>query len=94
MARQKNAKRKHLIAPFSPEKADIVPEDSEFMPLAKYIESIEDDTDEETDDTGYYDGDGTPEETVTSVSGAYTVSGIYDADDKAQAHIALSLIHI
>ena len=88
MARMKNAKRKHLIAPFSPEKADIVPEDNEFMPLSKYIESIEDDTDEETDDTGYYDGDGTPEETVTSVSGAYTASGIYDADDKAQAHIA------
>ena len=56
--------------------------------MAKYIETIDDDTDEETDDTGYYDGDGTPEETVTSVSGAYSVSGLYDAEDKAQALIA------
>ncbi|HES6652979.1 TPA: phage tail protein [Streptococcus pyogenes] len=88
MARQKNAKRKHFVAPFDPAKPDTVPEDNEFLPLAKYIESIEDDTDEETDDKGYYDGDGTSEETVTSVAGAYTASGIYDAEDKAQALIA------
>lgn len=88
MVRQKNAKRKHLVAPFDPSKADIVPADNEFFPLAKYIESIEDDTDEETDDKGYYDGDGTKEETVTSVAGAYTAEGIYDAEDKAQALIA------
>ncbi|SFC83221.1 hypothetical protein SAMN05660328_11314 [Streptococcus gallolyticus] len=88
MARQKNAKRQHFIAPFDPEAPDTVPADGAFLPLAKYIATIDDDTDEETDDTGYYDGDGTSEETVTSVSGSYTASGIYDAEDKAQALIA------
>ena len=88
MARQKNAKRQHFIAPFDPETPDTVPADGAFLPLAKYIATIDDDTDEETDDTGYYDGDGTSEETVTSVSGSYTASGIYDAEDKAQALIA------
>lgn len=88
MARQKNAQRKHFVAPFDPKTPDTVPADEAFLPLAKYIETIDDDTDEETDDTGYYEGDGTPEETVTSVSGAYTASGSYDPDDPAQALIA------
>lgn len=88
MVRNKNAKRKHLVAPFDPAQSNTVPNDDAFLPLAKYIETIDDDTDEETDDTGYYDGDGTPEETVVSVSGAYTAEGIYDPEDKAQALIA------
>lgn len=88
MARQKNAKRQHFIAPLDPKTPDTVPADEVFLRLAKYIETIDDDTDEETDDTGYYDGDGTTEETVTSVSGSYSVSGTYDAEDKAQALIA------
>ncbi len=65
-----------------------MPDESAWKRLAKYIETIDDETDEETDDTGYYDGDGTPEETVISVSGAYSVSGSYDPDDAAQAMIA------
>lgn len=88
MARQKNAKRQHFIAPLDQGTPDTVPADEVFLRLAKYIETIDDDTDEETDDTGYYDGDGTTEETVTSVSGSYSVSGTYDAEDKAQALIA------
>lgn len=88
MVRNKNAKRKHFIAPWDPEHPDTVPQEGAFLPLAKYIETIDDDTDEETDDTGYYDGDGSPEETVVSVSGAYTVEGTYDPDDRAQALIA------
>lgn len=89
MARQKNALRVHEIAAFDPENPTKVPEDgAAWKRLAKYITSIEDDTDEETDDTGYYDGDGTPEETVTSVSGSYSVEGSYDPDDEAQAMIA------
>lgn len=88
MARQKNAQRKHFVAPFDPKTPDTVPADEAFLRLAKYIETIDDDTDEETDDTGYYDGDGSVEETVTSVSGAYTASGSYDPDDPAQALIA------
>ena len=52
MARQKNAQRKHFVAPFAPETPNTVPGDDAFLPLAKYIETIDDDTDEETDDTG------------------------------------------
>ena len=81
MARQKNAQRKHFVAPFDPKTPDTVPADEAFLRLAKYIETIDDDTDEETDDVGYYDGDGSPEETVTSVSGTYTASGSYDPDE-------------
>ncbi|ETC93110.1 major tail shaft protein [Enterococcus faecalis PF3] len=58
------------------------------MRLAKYISTIGDDSDEETDDTGFYDGDGTPETTVVSVSGTYTPEGMYDAEDPAQQLIA------
>lgn len=35
-------------------------ENSEWATLAKFISSVSDETDEETDDTGFYDGDGTP----------------------------------
>lgn len=88
MVRNKNAKRKHEIAPFDPENPTVVPGEEAWKRIAKYIETIDDETDEETDDTGYYDGDGTQEETVISVSGAYSVSGSYDPDDAAQAMIA------
>ncbi|HEN3143854.1 TPA: phage tail protein [Streptococcus agalactiae] len=86
MARLKNAKRIHEIAAFDPLKGDTEP--TEWLRLAKYIETIDDETDEDTDDTGYYDGDGTPEETVLSVVGGYSFEGLYDAEDPAQALIA------
>ncbi|MTB77338.1 phage tail protein [Streptococcus uberis] len=86
MARLKNAKRIHEIAAFDPLKPDTEPTD--WLKLAKWIETIDDETDEDTDDTGYYDGDGTPEETVMSVVGGYSFEGLYDAEDPAQALIA------
>lgn len=88
MVRNKNAKRKHLIAPFDPKNPNQVPDEGHWLPLAKYIATIDDETDEDTDDTGYYDGDGTPEETVTSVTGGYSFEGIYDPEDHAQALIS------
>lgn len=88
MARNKNAKRKHEIAPFDPQNPTQVPDESAWKRLAKYIETIDDETDEDTDDTGYYDGDGTPEETVLSVVGGYSFEGLYDPEDAAQAMIA------
>ena len=88
MVRQKNAKRKHEIAPFDPKNPTVVPSDDAWKRLAKYIETIDDETDEDTDDTGYYDGDGTPEETVLTVVGGYSFEGIYDPEDAAQAMIA------
>lgn len=88
-ARKKNALREHYIAEYTPGEETAPAKEAEiWLPLAKYISSISDDTDEETDDTGFYDSDGNPETTVTSVSGAYSVEGFYDSEDKAQALIA------
>jgi len=88
MARQKNALRGHFIAPFDPLKPTTAPEDVDYDELAKYISSIGDDTDEETDDTPMYDGDGSKNMEVTSVSGAYSPEGFFDPEDPAQALIA------
>ena len=88
-ARKKNALREHYIAEYTPgEETAPAKETETWLPLAKYISSIGDDTDEETDDTGFYDGDGTPETTVTSVAGSYSPEGFYDPEDKAQKLIA------
>lgn len=86
MARLKNALRVHEIGIFNP--ATPTTEPTAWLKLAKYIETVNDESDEDTDDTGYYDGDGTPEETVLSVVGGFSFEGLYDAEDKAQALIA------
>lgn len=86
MARLKNALRVHEIGVFNPTTPTAEP--TEWLKLAKYIETVNDESDEDTDDTGYYDGDGTPEETVLSVVGGFSFEGLYDAEDKAQALIA------
>lgn len=85
MARNKNAKRGHFVADFDPKNAKQEP--TEWLELAKWISNIEDDTDEETDDTGYYDGDGNKETEVVSISESWTVEGTYDDEDPAQALI-------
>lgn len=88
-ARSKNAKREHYISEYTPGQETAPNATGEdWLRLAKYISSIGDDTDEQTDDTGFYDGDGTPETTVTSVAGAYSPEGFYDPEDKAQALVA------
>lgn len=86
MARLKNALRAHFIAPVTTTSAE--PAEEDYLELAKWISGVTDDTDEETDDTGFYDGDGTKETTVTGVSGAYTFEGFYDSEDPAQALVA------
>ena len=86
MARMKNALRGHFVAPYDPEAPDTPP--TEWLELAKWISSISDATEEETEATAYYDGDGTPETEVVSVAGTYTVEGFYDPEDPAQALIA------
>lgn len=88
MARLKNALRGHFVAPMDPEGATKTPAEEKWLELARGITSIGDDTDEETDDTGFYDGDGNPETTVTSVTGAYSPEGYYDPEDPAQKLIA------
>lgn len=86
MARYKNALRGHFIAPVTDSKVE--PEKSTYLELAKWIEDIADDTDEQTTSTAYYDGDGTEETTVTSVKGTYTFKGTYDKEDPAMKYVA------
>lgn len=83
MARLKNAERKHFI------QAYVAGEEvgEEWLELAKFISTIGDDTQEATEEEGFYDGDGTPETTVTSVAQAYTPEGYFDPEDPAQALI-------
>ena len=59
MARQKNALRGHFIAPVTDPKTE--PDKAAYKELAKWIEDVDDDTDETTTSTAYYDGDGTEE---------------------------------
>lgn len=85
MARMKNALRGHFVQAYEP--GQETPGDK-WLELAKWISTIGDDTQEETEDTAFYDGDGTPETDVISVAGAYTPEGFYDPEDPAQALIA------
>lgn len=86
MARLKNALRGHFIGTYTPKTPNTEP--TTWTEIGKWISSISDETDEQTDDTGFYDGDGTPETSVIGVSGAYSFEGFYDAEDPAQAMIA------
>lgn len=82
MARMKNALRKHYVALIK--EGDAKPAKEDYKILANYIATVSDETDEETDDTGFYDGDGTPEEFVTSVAAGYSFEGFHNPDDEAQ----------
>lgn len=84
MARNKNALRIHEIQAFV---AGAEPTEEGWLPLAHRISSIGVEPNEETETEAFYDGDGTPEETVTSVARAYTPEGQFDPEDPAQALI-------
>lgn len=86
MVRNKNALRGHFIAQVTDPKVE--PEKSAYMELAKWIEDVDDDTDETTTSTAYYDGDGTEETTVTGVKGSYSFKGTYDSENPAMKHVA------
>lgn len=85
MARLKNAERQHYVQAYVPGTEE---PGAEWLELAKYISTIGDDTQEGTEEEGFYDGDGTAEVTVTSVAQAYTPEGYYDPTDEAQELIA------
>jgi len=87
MARLKNAERKHYVAPYV-SGTETAPTTEGWLELAKYISTIGDDTQEATEEEGFYDGDGTAEVTVTSIAQAYTPEGYFDPEDPAQALIA------
>lgn len=83
MARKKNALTEYHVAavPVSEGLA-------EYKRLAKWVSNVSDDTDEQTEDQGFYDGDGTPETDVISVKKAYTFEGMFDETDEAMKLIA------
>lgn len=84
MSREKNALRKHEIAPYGNE--ETVP--TEFMELAKWITDIEDSSEDTTEDYADYAGDGSLTVDVTNVREAYDFTGTYDPEDEGQAYIA------
>jgi hypothetical protein len=85
MGKNKNALRKHYVQAYTPGQEE---PGTEWLELAEGIVSIGDDTQETTEETAYYSGDGTPEMDVVAVAGAYTPEGHYYPDDPAQALIA------
>lgn len=84
----KNALRKHYVAEINKDDPSKEPAGAEWLWLAKGITTVDDDSDEKTDSSGFYDGDGTENESVTSVRGGYSFKGYYHRDDPAQKLIA------
>ena len=82
MARKKNALTEHYIAPM-PENG----QEPDYMRIAKWISNVEPSAEEETEETAYYDGDGTPETDVISVRMTWSFEGVYDDDDPAHKFI-------
>ncbi|MFA1820553.1 phage tail tube protein [Virgibacillus oceani] len=81
MVRNKNALRQHFIQKYTPGEDE--PGD-DWLQLAHRISNISVEPNEETETEAFYDGDGTPEETVTSVARAYSPEGQFDPEDEAQ----------
>lgn len=82
MARTKNALRGHFIQAYTPGQE---PDEEGWLELAHYISNISVEPNEETETEAFYDGDGTPEETVVSVARAYSPEGYFDPEDPAMA---------
>lgn len=82
MARKKNALTEHYIAPLPADGAE-----PDYMRVAKWISNVEPSSEEETEDTAFYDSDGTPETDVTSVKMTWAFEGMYDDEDPAHQFI-------
>lgn len=83
MARTKNALTEYYVGD--------IPElegEADYLRLAKWVSNVTDDSDEEVEEQGFYDGDGTPESDVISVRKAYSFEGMFDASDPAMKFIA------
>lgn len=85
MARIKNALRQHFVAPVG---EDLATEPTKWLELAKWITTASPEDNEETEEEGFYDGDGTPETDVSSISLGWTYEGYYDSEDPAQKLLA------
>lgn len=83
MARKKNALTEYYVGELGDGGLEV-----DYLRLAKWISTVEDDSDEEIEEEGYYDGDGTPEEDVVYVKKKYAFEGMYDEADPAMQFIA------
>ena len=88
MAKFKNAIRKHYIAPYDPENPDTPPTEDKYMWIAKGIKESAPENDAEDDDIAYFDGDGTKEKIISSISRGRSFEGHRDYSDKAQNFVA------
>ena len=88
MPKNKNVKRKHYIAPYKEATPDTPPTAEEYLWLAKGLKTSSPENNEETDDSAYFDGDGTKEEIVISKTRGRTFEGHRDYSDKAQNFVA------
>lgn len=77
----KNANRKHYIAVYE---GATKPASSDYLHLARGITNIDDNSDEQTEDSGDYAGDGTIATEVIGISEKWTFSGDMINDDPAQ----------
>ena len=84
--RNKNAARRHYVAPFTGD--NTVPADNDFLPVAKFITEITDSSDDVTDEFADYAGDGTVQTDIIGIQEAWDISGTFDSTDPAQALIA------
>ena len=88
MPKNKNALRKHYIGPYKEAPPDTPPTAEDYLWLAKGLKSSSPENNEETDDSAYFDGDGTKEEMVISKTRGRTFEGHRDYSDKAQNFVA------
>lgn len=85
MARFKNAKTKYSVAELTNGDAGDV---TSWLPLAKFISSVEPEANDDTEDYSWFDGDGTQTTEVTSARPSYAVEGHRFYGDEAQDLIA------
>ncbi|HFI2691118.1 TPA: phage tail protein [Streptococcus suis] len=86
--KHKNVKRKHYLAPYSPDNPNTKPEKSAYLWIAKGLKASSPENNEETDDSAYFDGDGTKEEIVISKTRGRSFEGHRDYSDAAQNFVA------
>ena len=88
MSKKKNALRKHFLAPFDPNNPEQVPAEKDYLWIAKGIKESAPENNEEDDDAGYFDGDGTKETIIISKTRGRSFEGHRDYSDAAQNFIA------
>lgn len=93
MAKNKNAKREHYLAPISAgtgtdKKTPPEAESEAWLRLGLDIQTIEDKSDEKTDTAGDYLGDGTEVDILTGRSEIWGVKGSRNNTDEAQNLVA------